>query len=519
VFVGNGHIPRLQTRLKVTDVCRNRSINVVPYDLKSGSGLTNVMLSNIRSLQFPVLLPPVTNLSLLWHMYGLRPAHDVPRPNWSGYMQTVCVGPHAPVAKVCMLPIVDLKPSDESCIYSTLLYVIEQTSRLNQQAVPCVTFDQPLYIKAVDIATAADLSIVCRLGGFHTLMNFLGAIGYVMKGSGIEELLGLLYGPSTVDHVMSGKAFARALRGHFIIHDCLMQLLLQYVVSDESQRNGSVVLQVDGDCPLDVEDVDIIQLYSSVWKNKVDVSDCSSVQCTHLQGITDALLRLKVHLALESRTARLWLQYMDYVDVVKLFVVAERTSDWCLHLTACTRMLNLFAASGHYNYAKACRVYVQQMNALPHTHPTLYGHFANGRHSIRRSHRLWAGLSCDLVIEQTLMKSVKSRGGLTHGRGMHETVRQIWTTTMSTCAAIHFAMSSLTGLDHSATEHVEVGAARNKRDSADTAKVKDCLVDNSPFRFCDSTKLVSLFSGAVAGPDDNVTCDVAEEVGLRIHQK
>ena len=69
------------------------------------------------------------------------------------------------------------------------------------------------------------------------------------------------------------------------------------------------------------------------------------------------------------------------------------------------------------------------MNALPHTHPTLYGHFANGRHSIRtirRSDRLCAGLSCDLVIEQTLMKSVKSRGGLSHGRGMHETVRQIW---------------------------------------------------------------------------------------------
>ena len=100
VLVGNGHIPRLQTRLKVSDVCRNRSISVVSYDLKSGSGLTNVMLSNILSFQFPILLPSVTNLSLLWHMYGLQPAHDVPRPNWSGYMQTVRVGPHAPVANV-----------------------------------------------------------------------------------------------------------------------------------------------------------------------------------------------------------------------------------------------------------------------------------------------------------------------------------------------------------------------------------------------------------------------------------
>ena len=171
-------------------------------------------------------------------------------------MQTVCVGPHAPIAKMCMLPIIDLKPSDDLCIYFTLLYVIEQTSRLNKQAVACVTFDQTLYIKAVDIATAANLNVVCHLGGFHTLMNFLDAIGYVMKGSGIEELLSLLYGPSTVDHVMSGKAFARALRGHFIVHDCLLQLLLQYVVGDESQRNNSVVLQVDGNCPLDVEDVD-----------------------------------------------------------------------------------------------------------------------------------------------------------------------------------------------------------------------------------------------------------------------
>ena len=92
-------------------------------------------------------------------------------------MQTVCIVPHAPVAKVCMLPIIDLKPSDESCICPTLPHVIQQMSRLNKQAVACVTFDQPLYIKAVDTATADNLNVVCRVGGFHILMNFLGASG------------------------------------------------------------------------------------------------------------------------------------------------------------------------------------------------------------------------------------------------------------------------------------------------------------------------------------------------------
>jgi hypothetical protein len=49
-------------------------------------------------------------------------------------------------------------------------------------------FDQPLWMKAVDIAKAANLNIVCRLGGFHLLMNFLGSVGTVMEGSGIQQL-------------------------------------------------------------------------------------------------------------------------------------------------------------------------------------------------------------------------------------------------------------------------------------------------------------------------------------------
>ncbi len=39
---------------------------------------------------------------------------------------------------------------------------------------------------------------------------------------------------------------------------------------------------------------------------------------------------------------------------------------------------------------------------------------------IRRSNRLWAGLSSDLIIEQVLMRSLKTSGGLTRGRGMTE---------------------------------------------------------------------------------------------------
>ena len=40
---------------------------------------------------------------------------------------------------------------------------------------------------------AGKLPIVCRLGGFHTLMSFLGNIGAIMKGSGLGDLLPQVY--------------------------------------------------------------------------------------------------------------------------------------------------------------------------------------------------------------------------------------------------------------------------------------------------------------------------------------
>ena len=119
-------------------------------------------------------------------------------------------------SEVLLLPIIDLSPSDESCTYSTLIYIQRQTERLDIPT-PCITFDQPLWIRAAEIIKAKLLNIVCRHGGFHTMMSFMGSIGSMMKGSGLEEALETVYGPNAVAHMISGKAISRALRGHFLV--------------------------------------------------------------------------------------------------------------------------------------------------------------------------------------------------------------------------------------------------------------------------------------------------------------
>ena len=84
-------------------------------------------------------------------------------------------------------------------MYSTLSYIQDQAELLNIPT-PCVTLDQPLWLKAVEIIQAKSLNIVCRLGGFHIMMSFIGSIGSRMKGSGLEEALETVYGANAVSH-------------------------------------------------------------------------------------------------------------------------------------------------------------------------------------------------------------------------------------------------------------------------------------------------------------------------------
>ncbi|KAG0726670.1 hypothetical protein GWK47_036077 [Chionoecetes opilio] len=110
----------------------------------------------------------------------------------------------------------------------------------------------------------------------------------------------------------------------------------------------------------------------------------------------------------DQRTAKLWIQYLDMVKILQLFIKAERTGNWELHLDAVRKMLPIFAAAGHILYAKSAYLYLQQMEGLPTSHPEVYQKFSEGFHVIRRSDRYWAGFSTDLVIEQVLMRSMKT---------------------------------------------------------------------------------------------------------------
>ena len=100
-------------------------------------------------------------------------------PLWSGTMQAMSRGEHPKPSSFHFLPLIDLQPSNIDCVYSTLVFIKEGCKKIYCYSV--VTFDQPLYIKAMSLTKAQDSDV-----------------GHIMKGSGLEEVIGQCYSELTV---------------------------------------------------------------------------------------------------------------------------------------------------------------------------------------------------------------------------------------------------------------------------------------------------------------------------------
>ena len=73
------------------------------------------------------------------------------------------------------------------------------------------------------------------------------------------------------------------------------------------------------------------------------------------------------------------------------------------------------------------------MNELQNIQPHIYKNFQNGLHCTRRSDRFWAGLSTFWMIEQALLRSVKTSDELTRGKGLSEMQRLVWLMSTTPC--------------------------------------------------------------------------------------
>ena len=195
----------------------------------------------------------------------------------------------------------------------------------------CIVNDEP---------TESDLKrVVIRLGAFRTQMSFLGSIGHIMKGSGLQEFLELIYANNPVSHILIGKAVQRAIRGHFLVNTALNALLLakeykipleaetktdqfECVSVDENNANESTETLESKYEDIDMADNNVnqneeIETFGSTLESMIsdESSDNELRQSDIIKCVKEKINSLKSSVS-QSRTGALRIEYMEMIDIL-----------------------------------------------------------------------------------------------------------------------------------------------------------------------------------------------------------
>lgn len=69
-------------------------------------------------------------------------------------------------------------------------------------------------------------------------MSFLGSIGFIMSGSGLKDLLSIIYSPLSAEKIMTGREYARAIRGHLLCQLALAKIILENLDLSEEHKEA-----------------------------------------------------------------------------------------------------------------------------------------------------------------------------------------------------------------------------------------------------------------------------------------
>ena len=203
--------------------------------------------------------------------------------------------------KAVYLPLIDMAPAEPTTMLTAMVEAQKLTNSTGQ-VYTIFTNDQQLYRIVVNITWVYGemfLNFIPRLGGMHTLMSFVGAIGTLMAETGLEPIMNAAFGG--VSKMLTGKKYPQNIRALRMVVE---ELLRGLITTGE------------------------FQTYSQLMTALEDQSS-------------------------QSRTTKLWVDNLiKPVLITMLFIRAEREADWPLHLIATQMMMPYFFSSGHFNYAR-----------------------------------------------------------------------------------------------------------------------------------------------------------------------
>ena len=167
-------------------------------------------------------------------------------PGWTGFNIKVRGNIVVVESTIGYLDTLDSSATDLKTAYVVLSRGCEIRDRLQLKAVACV-FDHAFYAKAMEVywkhKTLFD-GLVVMMGGFHLLMMLLGVIGSRFGDAGIRELAvqSDVVAEDSMDEVISGNHYNRAVHPHKIVYEALMRVLMQEFESSLTDESSACML-------------------------------------------------------------------------------------------------------------------------------------------------------------------------------------------------------------------------------------------------------------------------------------
>ncbi len=251
-------------------------------------------------------------------------------------------------------PLIDAPPSHPDTVLTSLLYMKKSLAELGMTYAN-LSIDMQLYMVAQQIKwwePARFNEVILRPGAMHIIMSFLGCIGMLMKGSGLDVLVGAAFGGLT--GIMSGKAWVRAMRAFRMVSVELLQHFLQGGVKTFDE-------------------------------------------------ITAYIEEVRQH-----PTARHWVDNLVKPTLLAhQFLRAEREGDWLFQQLCLERMLAYFFSAGHIHYARYISWHLVEMRHLMPA--AAKADLIAGAHVCRHSEGCWNSVSGDQFGEQTAIRTGEGR--------------------------------------------------------------------------------------------------------------
>jgi len=463
--------------------------------------------------QLPACLAePLNHLSILWHLVHACPIAlledlkpSCTPPTWSSFQ--ACLIPDAsPATVIGYGPFFPQSPTHPDVVEQSVQYCMD-VARNRDQEFTIITVDQAIYEVVLGLQKKNPqkyAKVILRMGGFHIGQNLMGAIGHLMQGTGIEDIMVeadvCLRG--TANKIVSGKDYYAMLRAHSMVHAAMFTLhweaFSRWLINEEKDLECISMLASNVQLLLDALSEKDVEKASSACADATDqLKEVSQLMAEFDQACT-------------SPTTKLWLMYMDMVMILKRYIHAERAGLWEEHLAEVEKMLPYLVAAGHYKYVSCLPHYLEAMRGLPTLAPNIARAFKDGQFTVHQTEGRFNGVWTDMALEKTYNRDAKTK--LFTGISQQPAAMEKYLQALPVLTAVSEQTRAMAHLDLDDRKHHEDSNTHAIKEAQTVKKIID-VVNNQmidPFR-CEEQELVNIATGHKAQSSDLVN---AREKGL-----